>query len=321
MIFDKMNKKHMIKESFDNLPTGIIFSKMNGVILLANALMYDLYRQLSDGALQSAHAFWYSLTEEHDQIELLEADDAPTLRFADNKIYRFSKHLIEINHEQIIQIEAVDISALHKLKQTHLKKHKKLVELRQKMVETKANLESVTRQEEVLDAKFKIHNTMGMGLTTIRRYLSTGQGNLDKELTMWQRSIELLINSDAFVQQGFFEGLQQAAQSVGIMLDIVGKWPDEQLEIEKVLIGVGRECLINACLHGDAKHMQIVISETKTAYQITFNNDGKTSKKPIRSGGGFMSIKKTLETVDGSFEVVQTPKFSIVLAIPKIFKG
>ncbi len=317
MIFDKMNKKHMIKESFDNLPTGIIFAKLNGVILLANALMYDLYRELSDGTLQSAHAFWHSLTAIHDQIELLEVDNAPTLRFSNGKIYRFSKQIIEINHAQVIQIKAVDISALYQLRQTHLQKHEKLVALRKKMVETKATLENVTRQEEVLDAKFKIHNTMGMGLTTIRRYLSTGQGNLDKELTMWQRSIELLINSDTFVQQGLFEGLQKAAQSVGITLDIAGQWPDDHSEIERALISVGRECLINACLHGDAKHMQIIILETATEYQITFKNDGKTSKKPIRSGGGFMSIQKTLEKVNGSFKVVQTPQFAIILVVPR----
>ncbi len=319
MIFDNINKKRMIKDSFDNLPTGIIFAKTNGVILLANALMYDLYCQLSDGALQSAHAFWHSLTKPHDQIKLLETGDTPTLCFADNKIYRFNKHTTEIGYEPIIQIKAVDISAHYQLKQTYLQKQKKLVTLRQAMVETKATLENVTRQEEVLDAKLKIHNTMGMGLATIRRYLATGQGDLDKALLIWRRSIELLVNSETFVQDDLLKSLQQAAQSIGIVLEIIGKWPSKQPAIERVLISVGRECLINAALHGDAKHMQIEILEMAATYQITFKNDGKTSTKPIRAGGGFASMKKTLETINGSFDIVQTPQFAIVLELPKVY--
>ncbi len=307
----------MIKESFDNLPTGIIFAKTNGVILLANSLMYDLYCQLSDGALQSAHAFWHSLTAPNDNVKLLENSATPVLQFADDKVYRFSKRNIEIEHRQMVQIEAVDISELYQLKQTHLQKHDKLVALRHKMVETKATLENVTRQEEMLDAKLKIHNTMGMGLATIRRHLATGQGDLSKALTIWRRSIELLVNSDSFVQMGLFESLQQAAQSIGIAIDIVGQWPKNRQDIEKVLIGVGRECLINAYKHGSAKRLKISIADRAIDYQIVFSNDGQTSQQSIRPGGGFTSIEKTLEAVGGSFEVVQMPQFALVLSVPK----
>ncbi len=319
MINNDANREKMIKESFDNLPTGIIFAKLNGVIMLANDLMYNLYYKLDDSTLQSAHAFWYSLTQEHRQIDLIETGKTPTLQFPDGKIYRFSKRLIKIKGERVIQILAVDISELDRLRQKELSKYQKLIALRHKMVETKVNLENLTRREEVLDAKLKIHNTMGMGLAAIRRYLATGEGDLEKALTIWRRSVELLVNSDDFETTDSVQGLRQAAQSIGIALCIEGKWPKKRPKIEKVIIAVGRECLINAHLHGAARRMRITILETESDYKISFVNDGRTSNKAIVAGGGFMAIEKALEPVQGSFKVIQAAQFTVELSFLKEF--
>ncbi len=316
MIKDGTKQKKMIKESFDNLPTGIIYAKSNGVIMLANTLMYDLYYQLSNSTLQSAHAFWHSLTVAHPHIRLIEADETPTLQFANDKVFRFSKRTIKISGKHVIQIEAVDISELHHLKQTQLSKREKLIALRQKMFETSSNLEKVTRQEEMLDAKLKIHNSMGMGLASVRRYLETGKGDLDRALIIWRRSIELLVNSDSYENTDLYESFQQAAQSIGVTLNIVGKWPKNNPRAEKTIIAVGRECLINAYLHGAAKQMYIEIAKTKSDYKIAFSNDGKAPSEPIQRGGGFMSIEKTLDEVSGSFEVIEAPQFTVTTTFP-----
>ncbi len=315
MIFRK-NNKQLIKESFDNLPTGIILANLNGVILLANRVMYQLYDQLSGEVLRSAHAFWHELSLEHQGLKLIERGVHPVLQFKDGRIYQFSKGSVQLEHKTVLQIEAVDITQLHQLRLAHLEKNRKLRQLRNKMVESQNNLERVTREEEVIDAKLKIHNTMGMGLTAIRRYLTTGRGDIDRALSSWSRSLELLVNSESFVKGDYFSSLQRAAHSIGIDLIIDGAWPRHHA-VEKVIIAAGRECLINACLHGNAKRMHIAIVDLKTAYQVTFSNDGQLPDKEVKPGGGFMSIERSVSSVGGSFTFSELPQFTINLSLPK----
>ncbi len=316
MKFSWNSHKRLVKESFDNLPTGIIFANLNGIILLANRLMHDLYSQLSGEVLRSAHEFWYKLENEETNITVIEWGSRPIVQFADGKVYSFNKSIVQLEYKRVLQIEAVDISQLYKLRLTNFQKNEKLIGLRRKMVENRRNLAAMTREEEVIDSKLKIHNMMGMGLTAIRRHLTTGNGDIDKTLVNWSRSLQLLINSDQFVQDDFFESLQQAAQSIGIELLIKGDWPT-QPAIGKVIVGVGRECLINACLHGNAKQMQIAIDDKQTHYLIIFSNDGESPKGEPKPGGGFMTIERLLEPLGGSYTISQLEPFTIKIVLPQ----
>ncbi len=315
MILSKKYERQ-IKESFDKLSTGILYAKPSGLIVLTNKKMYQIYNEITGEVLQSAYAFWESITNPSDKIKIIEDGDSPSVQINDEMVYNFTMKTIKISGEKYIEIKAIDVSELHKLTLDLLEKNEREKELRRKMIEIKENLELITNEEEMLDAKFKIHNTMGTGLASLRRYLTTGEGDIDKSINTWRKSLELLNKGDDFFKIEKFKSLIQASDSVGIHLKIIGKWP-KKAELSKVIILVSRECLINAAIHAQAEEMIIEIEESLYDYTISFKNDGVKPKKEIKYGGGFAAIRSALQEVNGELEINVDEFFVLSIKIPK----
>ncbi len=315
-MFEKIKEKKRIKESIDNLPTGIIFAKESGVILLANKKMYEIYYILTGEVLQSANSFWDNLYTENDRVKILEAGINPTLIIDNKSVYRFSKIAINTRNRRLNQIEAVDISELYELRKELARKNSEIAKIRAKMFETQSNLEDITRSEEMIDAKMKIHRTMGTGLANIRHYLTTGEGDIEKDLNTWKTSLELLDKDEKMIRKSQISSLKDASNALGIDISIEGEFPPNQ-RISKAIIWIAKECLINAFVHADAENMKMRILDKDDEYEISFENDGKAIKKELRPGGGFESIRNTVLSNYGRFEYTTTGNFVLRAYLPK----
>ncbi len=315
-MFEQNNLNKQVKESLDNLPTGIIFAKENGIILLANKTMYTLYAKLSNEVLRSAHIFWESLYDDSLKAKIIDDGEMPTLIFDDATVYNFSKTKFILNGQSITQIDAVDITELYNLRLDLVEKNKQIAEIRAKLFATRKELEKIISEEEYLDAKLKIHNTMGTGLASIRRFLMTGEGDIDKNINTLKKSLELLNRDEKFEHGNQLMSLFNAAKSVGIEIEIIGEWIQNK-KITKVVIWVARECLINAAIHAEAKKMYIVIDEKELAYTVSFRNDGLKPKKEIKAGGGFSSITQAVEEINGKLDIDVSDEFNLTITVPK----
>ncbi len=315
-MFGRTTYKNQIKESIDNLPTGIIFAKKNGIILLANKKMYDIYYLITGEVLQSALSFWKSLDTDNEHIEVIEHGDTPCLRVDGKSVYNFSKNIVNMNGMEVLRIDAVDITKLYELRLELLEKKKDIEKIRKKMVDTMYSLEKITSEEEIIDAKMKVHRTMGEGLASVRHYLLTGDGDILKSLNTWKSSLKLLDKDDGFIRQGHIESLKNAGRALGIDIHILGDFPSSK-KAAKVIIWVAKECLINSAIHADAKNMYITIEETGDDFVISFANDGRKLEKNIRPGGGFASIRKVVVDFGGSFEYTTRDDFVLTVYLPR----
>ena len=77
-----------VKESFDNLPTGLCFSKSNGMIQLVNYQMNELSHIITGDDLQNANVFWDAVCNGKltNNITRLVSGENPELRFADGSV-------------------------------------------------------------------------------------------------------------------------------------------------------------------------------------------------------------------------------------------
>ncbi len=307
--------KRQVKEGIDNLPTGLIFAKTNGVIILANKKMYDIYNVIIGEIPQNCYVFWEKLYEENEHIKVLDKSKKPIIVIDDTLVYTFSMDKFYLNGQELVQIKATDITELNKVSVDLIEKNKKIKEIREKIINMKNNLENITREEEMIDAKLKIHRSMGTTLASIRRFLIDEEGDLNKALKTWRKSIELLNKDEEFFETDEFDSLINASNSVGIELEIKGAFPDAKFN--KAIMWTARECLINAAVHGSANKMLIEFSESLDAYHVSFSNNGLKPNKEIKEGGGFMAIRKVLSEVNGDFEIHLQDDFLLRLNLPK----
>ncbi len=307
--------KRQVKEGIDNLPTGLIFAKTNGVIILANKKMYDIYNIITAEIPQNCYVFWDKLYEENEHIRVLDDSEKPIIVINDELVYTFSMDKFYLNEQELLQLKAIDITQLHSVNLDLVEKNKKLKELREKIISMKNNLENITREEEMIDAKLKIHRSMGTSLSSVRRYLIDKEGDLNKSLKTWRKSVELLNKDDEFFETNEFDSLVDAANSIGIELEFKGEMPEARFY--KAIIWTARECLINAAIHGQASKMLIGFTESIDAYNIVFSNNGLKPSEEIEDGGGFRAIREVLAEYNGDFEIKLKDDFSLILNLPK----
>ena len=99
-----------VKESLDQLPTGLCFYRQNGRTVLVNDSMYALCYELTEKNLQNAALFWQTLScgEVPSGIERLESGDRPSFRFRDGRVWTFSREDLG----DIVQLVAADTTEL-----------------------------------------------------------------------------------------------------------------------------------------------------------------------------------------------------------------
>ncbi len=316
-MFSKKLNERDIKESIDKLPTGIIVSNKSGVILLANELMYELYFELSGKVLQSMHSFWDTINTPNQLIEIIEEGESPTLKFSNGKVYNFNKNTFLLDDEAYFRICAVDISDVYKYQEELVKKNKSLMSIMGRLRASRENLEDVTYEKELIDAKMKIHNNLGSNLAIIKRYLNTGEGDISGALFLLDKTLDILKKTDDLEKKYDFDSFISAVHSTGVKLEINGDLPNDR-ELIRVIITAARECLINAIVHANASKFIIDISEDDVSYIVSFSNDGTVPKKEIKEGGGFMAIKNATEKIGAYFRVKCDDTFVLSLFLPKL---
>ena len=106
-----------IKESIDNLPTGLSFSAPNGRILLANRRMEMLCRTITGADFQDAEMFWDYLTQEKNfkETKRISSGDAPSFQLKDGTVWTFRQKVLQVNGNKILQLTAVDTTQLYGL--------------------------------------------------------------------------------------------------------------------------------------------------------------------------------------------------------------
>ncbi len=318
-MFNKKLGKIAIKEGLDNLPDGICFADNNGIIIFANKIMYDLYYELTNSVLQSIYSLWQAVLDEqktNDKAEFIN-DNSPLMHFND-KTYQFNFSELKIHEKTFLVIKAIDISTIYSLQKELIIKNAELRTLQEQIIATKNTIEKGVYENETTNAKIRIHSTMGTNLTRIKRYLATGEGNINEFLDIWKESYQIFSKDLNTKKEYSFNSLTEAAQAIGVDLKIRGSAPKSE-KLFEVIVVVVRECLINAVIHADATEMYLTISNDDLKYNIEIMNNGKKAKAKIIEGGGIKTIRNYAEKLNGTFSYSLEPNFVIYIEIPKIF--
>lgn len=312
--------RESIRESVNNLPLAVCFARLNGQPYLVNHKMEELTHSLTGRGLQNEDVFWSEvhegkLTSESECINVEESQ--VTLRH-NNKTWVFKRGIIQLQGERIIQLTASDCTELYEMKNRLEKYNRELHDRNLRLKQYSEKVDELTRTEERLATKIRIHDSIGQNLMVTIHAITTdaSQEHLNGILARWQRTIYGLKNEVELEEQiGALKYLIDVAKFIGVKLDIKGEFPQEG-KVSELLVVAGAEILTNAVQHGNAKTLIIDIKEYGDRYNIDYINDGETAEGDIIEGGGLASLRYRIEAIGGTVSVSSEPDFTVHVMIP-----
>ena len=177
----------------------------------------------------------------------------------------------------------------------------------------------VTKEQEIFNAKIRIHDDVGRSLLAARAYLSGKGGKKDKEslMLLWKATISVLKKeAEPEKKNSTWEQLQKAAESVQVRIVLGGSLPEEE-KAGNILITAMYECLTNTVKLADGTEVYISIIEDDRKIKMQATNNGNPPEKVVEETGGLSNLRRIVEENKGQMVIESLPRFELRLELPK----
>ncbi len=313
-----------IKESFDNLPAGICFFNSDGLLVLCNSQMLRLSFELSGRDLQTISELRSALAAPQNALYLpgsgegSRSDGHRQYRFSDGSVWDFSEAEVTADGREFREFVATDITRLFDLQADLSRRNQELESMIAQVQRVSANQQEITRQQEILTAKMRVHNKMGNCLLAARQYIMQGMPQERKQdmLDLWTDSLEDLGEEiSAQDEKTALEEIIRIAESIGVEVSFRGEMPADDAEAG-ILETALRETVTNALHHAGATRLDMTVKNENGTVTAVFTNNGRTPEGEIREGGGLGSLRERVERSGGKLEIQSTPEFVLKVTLP-----
>ena len=304
-----------VKEAFDRLPAGLCCYLPGGLIKLVNTSMDALCREAAGTPLMDPEGFWRDLTEGRFPASL-QGGETPMLRFADGRVYRFSRRELETELGPVQELLAVDVSDDWNLNRELQKKQAKTREINLRLKALLGSIEYVTMSRELLQLKTELHDALGQSLLLSKRWLLDPESTDEARLReTWLGNLRLLESSRPESWQKPYYLQKKQAEALGVRLEFRGRLPEERRLIPVVETALSVH-MTNVLRHAGGSVAMVDAAETPEGCLLTFTNDGVAPSGPIREGGGLSNLREAVEALGGSMTIQASPLFRLELRLP-----
>lgn len=303
----KSRLKRMSKEAFDNLPSGVCFFDRHGVVTLCNRKMHQLVFALSGRDLQN-------LGELQDLIS--SAEERYIFLLEDGSAWRFSVEPIQTEDgDPYTQVTASDVTELYQKQEELKQKNLELEAVGKRLRRLSANVTALTREEEILNMKMRVHDDIGRSVIATRQLLQQRRPTEELDLSAWKNAIALLQREgEAPEHRDALAQLMEAAAGIGIRICLDGALP-ESPGAAYLLITAMRECATNAVRHGGGTELYVALTAEESFVKARITNNGAPPRSPVAEGGGLSSLRDRVEKAGGTMEVRCAPAFELTVSV------
>lgn len=260
-----------IKYALDELNEGVIFSNAFHQIIYINKAMINLLSKLDINSYEKINVIYRQLL------------DKASRKISNNDF------VIEINnvpHRFMIsndlgQVTAFDISKEELLLKQEESNKETLSNLNENLKEQLSNVDKIQKEKELLNVKGYIHDSLAQKLSILHMTLLMDKST---DLTEIKKLLSDL-NISKELKQDDLSYLKDLLNDIGVTLTIEGDLPKDA-STASLFVKAIKECSTNAIRHGNAKNIDVVISDNG----LQISNDGFVPDKVI-FGNGLSSIK------------------------------
>ena len=308
-----------VQESLDNLPSGIAFFDKNGLPKLCNRKMYLLEHLLAGRDIQSIQEFRRALEKPCETVSILNPK-AMVYRFPEGEVWKFSETcIVTKSGERFVQLLAGNVTALYESSEALKRENERLKEVALSMKELSRNILTLTREEEILEMKLRVHDELGHTVLATNRLLMNGmEESQEKELLeRWNRALRLL---QAQQPDGGGKDWKGQLEERGKMLGLNVRFQGAVLSDERVsdlITPALLECMTNSVRHGGATELVIDFTRQQDYDRVSVSNNGSIPEAEIVEGGGLSALRQRLEKKGCRMTVCTEPMFSVVFLVPE----
>lgn len=304
--------ENSVKESVDNLPDGICFSKRDGTPLLVNRQMQEISHQVFGKKLVNDLLCAREIEANRIQPRTKILQREPLIIESNSKVWQIKI----IHHGPVKETLAYDIT----LEWALYEEIEKITRANQRMnAELKAYQEKIgefTRQKETLQAKIKIHDRLGQALIYFRRYLEKAEktpADRRRLETLWGECLLLFDEEEPVKVASDWDKLITTAGALGVDVMVEGEVPESK-EDQALLVELVHEALNNAIRHGHAKKIWITLKDEGPTFSCSIKNDGDLPTGPVEEKGGLKNMRQRLAYYDGSLAIRRASLFQLDLS-------
>ena len=312
-----------IKESLDNLPSGICFADQSGLVILSNRQMYRLCYTLMGMDLQHISELLDALEKPQAGIQSVGAD-TNVYRFPEGKVWKFTQSSItDADGNAYTQVLAVDVTALYEKGDELEQENRRLEEVNARARNLYAQLDDIVREEENFAVKTHVHDEMGELLGLTRNMLTQRELPPERLKALgkrWEHIGDTLgavgkQDGDAFDSDKTLAELTERIAGIGVALHVRGEFPQKS-GAAYLLTAAVRECAINTVRHAKGSEMTVELTKTPHSLIAAITNDGLTPAGEVVEGGGLSALRRRIEGTGGAMQVESTPRFRLVITLP-----
>lgn len=312
-----------IKESLDNLPSGICFADQSGLVILSNRQMYRLCYTLMGMDLQHISELLDALEKPQAGIQSVGAD-TNVYRFPEGKVWKFTQSSItDADGNAYTQVLAVDVTALYEKEDELQQENRRLEEVNARARNLYAQLDNIVREEENFAVKTHVHDEMGELLGLTRNMLTQRELPPERLKALgkrWEHIGDTLgavgkQDGDAFDSDKTLAELTERIAGIGVALHVRGEFPQKS-GAAYLLTAAVRECAINTVRHAKGSEMTVELTKTPHSLIAAITNDGLAPAGEVVEGGGLSALRRRIEGTGGSMQVESTPRFRLVITLP-----
>ena len=313
----RIKKKHAlrwaVKEALDTLPSAVCYFTAAGNVKLCNTAMCDLIRKITQNDLQTLDELNEALDSCNQNTGVIR--EGNLFLFPDGHAWQYSVDKVTAADGRIYT-EAVlsDVTELYEKRQKLQRQSRELKKMYRELKILSANVLEMTREEEILNLKSRLHDQMNMGVAAIRQILrqnTTSEENA-AAIAQFRRAIQVLQEENAYPQGDIAEFIRDAEVS-GIRVEITGDFPEEK---EVLLLPVLREACVNAARHADASVLYITAERKSNAMRLLLTNDGRQPQQEVIPRGGLVDLGRMLAEAGGKIEIQSQPQFLLTVTLP-----
>lgn len=312
-----------IKESLDNLPSGICFADQSGLVILSNRQMYRLCYTLMGMDLQHISELLDALEKPQAGIQSVGAD-TNVYRFPEGKVWKFTQSSItDADGNAYTQVLAVDVTALYEKGDELEQENRRLEEVNARARNLYAQLDDIVREEENFAVKTHVHDEMGELLGLTRNMLTQRELPPERLKALgkrWEHIGDTLgavgkQDGDAFDSDKTLAELTEGIAGIGVALHVRGEFPQKS-GAAYLLTAAVRECAINTVRHAKGSEMTVELTKTPHSLIAAITNDGMAPAGEVVEGGGLSALRRRIEGTGGAMQVESTPRFRLVITLP-----
>ena len=311
-------RENAIQESLDNLPSGIVFFDGNGMPKLMNRRMHQICMNLASRDIQNITELEEALSKPLKEQVFFD-DDLKVYGFSDGSVWKFSeKEIITTGGDRFSQVLASEVSELYQSKVLLKRENHKLQEMSAAMKELSKNVVTLTREEETLSMKMRVHDNLGYSVLAAQRMLMReSEEDRDIFLSQWKQTLDLLNKDNESVEdEQLHRQVQDRAKFLGVKIIYTGEkiWESHIFRLLDIIL---LEALSNCVRHAGASELYVKCSSGEQEWIMVITDNGQTTEKDVKEGGGLSGIRKRVEQCGGTLRICSDPIFSITVKIPK----